>query len=137
MLKKTMTYTDYDGVERTEDFYFNLSKSELMEMQLTTDGGYDQMIERIVNAKDMPALASVFKELLLKAYGEKSSDGKRFVKSREISEAFSQTPAYDSLYMQLVTDDEIASEFIKGLFPKDLVAEVDKIEKKRQLEVAK
>lgn len=137
MLKKTMTYTDYDGVERTEDFYFNLSKSELMEMQLTTDGGYDQMIERIVNAKDMPALASVFKELLLKAYGEKSSDGKRFVKSREISEAFSQTPAYDSLYMQLVTDDEIASEFVKGLFPKDLVAEVDKIEKKRQLEVAK
>lgn len=137
MLKKTMTYTDYDGVERTEDFYFNLSKSELMEMQLTTDGGYDQMIERIVNAKDLPALAAVFKDLLLKAYGEKSSDGKRFVKSREISEAFSQTPAYDSLYMQLVTDDNVASEFVKGLFPKDLVAEVNKLEKKSALEVAK
>lgn len=137
MLKKTITYTGFDGLERTEDFFFNLSKSEIMEMQLSTEGGYTAMLERIVNAKDLPALVSVFKELILKSYGEKSADGKHFVKSPELSEAFTQTPAYDILYMELVTDDEAASAFIKGLFPADLATEVAKLEKKNELEVVK
>ena len=93
MLKKTITYTDYNSVERTEDFYFNLTKAELMEMEIGTTGGMADMIKRIVDAKDAPAIIKIFKELVLKAYGEKSADGKRFVKSEEISNGFAQTEA--------------------------------------------
>lgn len=129
MLKKTMTYTDYNGVERTEDFYFNLSKAELMEMELTTDGGYSNMVERIVNSKDFKSVVEVFKELLLKSYGVKSDDGKRFVKSPELSAEFEQSPAYSDLFMQLSTDSDAAADFIKGLIPADLSNEVAKVMK--------
>ena len=129
MLKKTMTYTDYNGVERTEDFYFNLSKAELMEMELTTDGGYSNMVERIVNSKDFKSVVEVFKELLLKSYGVKSDDGKRFVKSSELSAEFEQSPAYSDLFMQLSTDSDAAADFIKGLIPADLSSEVAKVMK--------
>ena len=83
MLKKTITYVDYNGSERTEDFYFNLTKAEIMEMELSTTGGLSEMIARIVAAQDAPAIIKVFKELILKAYGQKSADGKRFVKSAQ------------------------------------------------------
>ena len=118
MIKKTITYTDYNGVDRTEDFYFNLSKAECIEMEMGTAGGLAEMIERIVAAKDAPAIIRVFKELLLKSYGVKSDDGKRFIKSEELSEAFSQTEAYSMLYIELATNDEAAAEFINGLLPK-------------------
>lgn len=117
MLKKTITYTDYNEVERTEDFYFNLTKAEIMEMELSTTGGLSEMITRIVNAKDAPAIIKIFKELILKAYGEKSADGKRFVKSQEISEAFAQTEAYSILFMELSTDADAAAKFVNAIVP--------------------
>ena len=117
MLKKTITYTDYNGSERTEDFYFNLTKAEIMEMELTTAGGLSEMIEKIVAAKDAPTIIKVFKDLVLKAYGEKSPDGRRFMKSPEIREAFSQTEAYSQLFMELATDDEAAAKFVNGIIP--------------------
>lgn len=117
MLKKTITYTDYNGVERTEDFYFNLTKAELMEMEIGTTGGMADMIKRIIDAKDAPAIIKIFKELVLKAYGEKSADGKRFVKSEEISNGFSQTEAYSQLFMELATDADAAAAFVNGIIP--------------------
>lgn len=118
MLKKTITYVDFNGMERKEDFYFNLSKAEITEMELSTDGGLVERINRIVAAKDVPEIIKVFKQLILDSYGEKSLDGKRFIKSKEISEAFSQTNAYSILFMELAVDDVAAAEFINGIVPK-------------------
>ena len=120
MLKKTITYTDYNGVERTEDFYFNLSKAEIMEMELGVSGGYAEMLKSIVNANDAPTLIKIFKDLVLRAYGEKSADGKRFIKSDAISEAFSQTEAYSILFMELATNADEAAKFVNGIVPSDL-----------------
>lgn len=117
MLKKVITYTDYNGVERTEDFYFNLSKAELVEMEMNTTGGLTEMITKILAAQDIPSIIRVFKDLLMKAYGEKSPDGKRFIKSEELSIAFSQTEAYSKLFMELATDADEASKFINGIMP--------------------
>lgn len=126
MLKKTITYTDYNGLERTEDFYFNLSKAEIMEMEMSTTGGFAEMLQKIVAAQDAPAIIKVFKDITLKAYGEKSADGKRFVKNDELREAFSQTEAYSQLFMELATDADAASNFIKAIIPSDLEKELDK-----------
>lgn len=120
MLKKTMTYTDYNGNERTESFYFNLTKAEVMEMQMSTSGGLAEMIQRVIDAQDAPAIIDIFKKLVLKAYGEKSPDGKRFIKSEEIATAFSQTEAYSQLFMELATDADAAAEFVNGITPNDL-----------------
>lgn len=120
MFKKTVTYTDFNDVERTEDFYFNLTKAEVLEMQLGTAGGFSEMIQRIIDAKDTPQLIKVFKDLVLKAYGEKSLDGKRFIKSPEIAEAFAQTNAYSEIFMELATNDKEASAFVNGITPKGL-----------------
>jgi hypothetical protein len=117
MLKKTFTYTDYNGVERTEDHYFNLSKAELMEMELSTTGGLAEMINKIVAAQDAPAIVKVFKELVLKAYGQKSADGRRFIKSKELSDEFAQTEAYSQLFMELATDADAAAQFVNGIVP--------------------
>ena len=128
MLKKTMTFTDYNGVERTENFWFNLSKAEIMEMELGTEGGLAEMIQKIVAAKDAPAIVKIFKDLILKSYGEKSADGKKFMKSPELSEAFSQTEAYSDLFMELATDSDKASEFVNGIIPnvpKDQMAKLE------------
>lgn len=117
MLKKTITYTDYNGAERTEDFFFNLTKAEIMEMEMSTSGGLAEMIKKIVAAQDAPAIIKVFKDLVLKAYGEKSPDGKRFIKSEEIATAFSQTEAYSQLFMELATDANAAADFVNGIIP--------------------
>lgn len=134
MLKKTITYEDFNGEERTEDFYFNLTKAELMEMNLTTEGGLDKLIEKIVNTKDVPQIIKIFKEIVLKAYGEKSGDGKRFIKSEEISTAFAQTNAYSDLFMSLATNDEEAVKFINGIVPPDIAEETKKQETKPAIE---
>ena len=118
MLKKTITYTDYDGVERTEDFFFNLSKAEVAEMELSTHGGMERLINQIAKTQDRKRLIELFKDIILKSYGEKSMDGRRFIKSKELSEAFSQTEAYSELFMQLATDSNAASAFINGIMPK-------------------
>ena len=125
MLKKTITYTDYNGVERKEDFYFNLSKAEIMEMEMSIAGGLTEKINKIVSTQDAPELIKLFKELILTAYGEKSADGKRFMKSKEISEAFAQTEAYSVLFMELATDDKAAAAFINGIVPADAVKQAN------------
>lgn len=121
MLKKTIKYEDYNGTQREEDFYFNLTKAEVMEMEMSTTGGLAEMIQNIVKAQDAPAIIKVFKDLILKAYGEKSADGKRFVKISEtgvpLSIAFSQTEAYSQLFMELATDAEAAANFVNGIIP--------------------
>lgn len=134
MLKETRTYTDYDGVERTEDFYFALSKAELAEMELSTDGGMQSMIERIINSKDNKKIVEIFKEILLKSYGEKSDDGKRFVKSPELSKAFSETPVYSDMFMELATDEAKASAFIDGILPSDMQAQLAEVRKNKEIE---
>lgn len=120
MLKETIKYTDYNGVERTEDFWFHLSKAELMEWEMGTTGGLNEMIKRIVDAQDAPAIIKIFKELVLKAYGQKSPDGKRFIKSEELATEFSQTEAYSQLFMDLATDADKAAAFVNGIMPKDV-----------------
>lgn len=120
MYKKTMTYVNYNGVEMKEDFYFNLTKAELMEMELGTTGGLSDMITKIVDTKDAPAIIRMFKEIILKAYGVKSEDGRRFIKSEELSTAFSQTEAYSDLYMELATDADAAAAFINGIVPANM-----------------
>ena len=117
MLKKTITYTDYDGNERTEDYYFNLKKSEVMEMEMGTTGGMRKMLEKIVAEQDSKRIIETFKDIILRAYGEKSPDGKRFIKSQELADAFSQTEAYSELFMELATNAEAAAVFINGIIP--------------------
>lgn len=127
MIKKTIKYTDYDGVERTEDFYFNLSKPELMEMDMSASGGMEKMIKRIIDTQDSQKIIEIFKEIIFRSYGEKSDDGKRFIKVRDghkLAEDFVQTEAYNELYMELATDDKAASEFINGVIPQSLAAEI-------------
>ena len=119
MLKKTITYTDHNGVERTEDFWFNLPKAEIMEMEMSTTGGLTETIQKVVQTQDAPAIIKIFKNLVLKAYGEKSPDGKRFIKSDELALAFSQTEAYSNLFMELATDADAAAKFINGIIPAD------------------
>lgn len=129
MLKKPITYTDYNGVEKTEDFYFNLSQAEIMEMEMSTAGGLAEMIQRIVAAQDAPAIIKIFKDLILKAYGEKSPDGKRFIKSEELATAFSQTEAYSNLFMELATDADAAADFVNKIIPATKESSYKKITK--------
>ena len=124
MLKKIITYTDYNNVERTEPFYFNLSKAELMEMELGVTGGMTEMLDKIIAAKDAPSLMKTFKEMIMKSYGVKSDDGKRLIKSEELSIAFTQTDAYSVLFMELITDDKAAADFVNGIIPNEIQAEI-------------
>ncbi len=119
MLKKTITYTDFNGTERTEDFWFNLTKAEIMEMEMSEAGGFAEMIERVVAAQDAPTIIKIFKDLILKAYGEKSADGKRFIKNDKLSKEFSETEAYSELFMELATDADAAANFVNGIIPAD------------------
>ncbi len=118
MLKKTIKYVDYEGVEREEDFFFNLSKPEVLEMQVSEDGGLDKYLKRIIKENDAKKIMEIFKVLIKKSYGEKSPDGRRFIKSPELSEAFSQTEAYSNLFMELALNAESASDFVNGIIPK-------------------
>ena len=126
MLTKTITYNDYNGVERTEDYLFNLSKAELMEMELSIAGGLSETIDKIIKTKDTPALVKIFKKLLLNSYGVKSPDGKRFIKTDELREEFAQTEAYSQLFMELATNAEAAAAFVNGIIPADLANEAAK-----------
>ncbi len=120
MLKKTVTYTDYNGTERTEDLYFNISKAELAEMELGVTGGFSEMMKKIVAAQDVPSIVKIVKDLILKSYGEKSSDGRRFIKSPELSEAFSQTEAYTEVFLDLVASAENMADFVNAIIPSDI-----------------
>lgn len=119
MLKKTITFEDFEGEERTEDFYFNLTRAEVLQWELGETGGLSARLKRLVAAKDVPELTEYFKEIITKSYGEKSADGRRFIKTRPITEAFTQTEAYSNLFMELATNTDAASAFINGITPKD------------------
>lgn len=136
MLKKLIKYTDYDGRERAENFYFYLSKAELMEMELGVDGGMQQMIQLIIDKQDIPKIMAAFKRIILKAYGEKSPDGRRFIKSDALSEAFSQTEAYSNLYIELVTNAEAAAAFINGIVPIEVAQAAITSKKQKEEETA-
>lgn len=122
MFKKTIAYTDYNGEKRKEDFYFNLNKAELMEMQLSQNGGLYNHLMRIIKTKDTPELVKMFKEIIMMSYGEKSPDGKRFLKSDEIRRDFECSEAYSELFMELATNSDSAAEFVNALLPSDYQA---------------
>lgn len=117
MLKRTIKYTDFNGVEREEDFYFNLTEAEIVKMEMGTTGGLAEKIEKIVQAKDAPAIMEVFEDLISRSYGVKSADGRRIMKGEEIFNEFKQTEAYSILFMELATDAEKASAFVNAILP--------------------
>ncbi len=118
MYKITESYIDYDGNERKEDFYFNFTEAELAKMELSVTGGLTTIIQRAIDAKDVPSLIKIFEDLISKSYGQKSLDGRRFVKSPEILEEFKQTEAYSQIYMRMATDEKAAAEFVNNVMPK-------------------
>lgn len=121
MLKKTIVYHDYDGNERSENFYFNLSKAEVMEMEFSFTGGMTNVIEQMVNTQDTARIMELFKKIIMAAYGEKSADGKRFMKigpdGRRLAEGFVETEAYSELFMELVSDPKKFADFITAVIP--------------------
>ena len=117
MIKKTIAYTDYNGNQRKEDFWFNLTKAEVARMEMSTEGGMAEMINRIVAAQDVPSLISIFEEMIQKSYGVKTPDGRGFVKRKEDLENFMATEAYSELFMELVTDADAAAKFLNGIIP--------------------
>lgn len=120
MIVKTIKYEDYNGNIREEKFYFNLSKAEILEMEASKNGGLSAYIQRIAEEQDAPKIMELFKELLQKSYGVKSDDGKRFIKSKELTEAFVQTEAYSELFVLLASNADEATEFVNGIIPKNL-----------------
>lgn len=124
MIKKTITYIDYNGLERTEDFYFNLNKMEITKMELGTKGGLAEMITRIVAAQDTPAIIEIFEDLIRKSYGVKSLDGKQLIKNEAVLAEFVQTEAYSTLFMELATDADAAAKFINGIIPADMAKQL-------------
>lgn len=128
MLKKKIKFEDFNGDQAEETHYFNLSKAELIEMEVSYGNvGLEKHIQALIDAEDNKGLIKEFKEIILMAYGHKSDDGRRFVKSDEIREAFAQTAAYQELFLQLATDDKAAAQFIIGIVPKDMSEEVEKL----------
>jgi hypothetical protein len=117
MLKKEIKYVDYNDNERTETFWFNLSKAEVIEMELSTTGGLTQLIEKIVSTQDNKQLITFFKDLILRSYGEKSADGKHFVKNDAVRDAFSQTEAFSQLFTELATNATAAKDFVNAIVP--------------------
>lgn len=124
MLKRPITYENFDDVEVTEDFYFNLSKPEIIDMEVEHKQGFKAMIEEIINTEDRKGLVEQFKKMVLLTYGVKSEDGKRFIKNEQLREEFSQTAAYPALFMELATNDGAAAEFLIGVLPRDLRGEI-------------
>ncbi len=122
MLKKTITYTDWNGAERTEDFYFNLTRVECIELEYGFGPGASltETFSTMINSNDPGMIIKVVKDVILKAYGEKSPDGKRFVKNPEIRKSFEENPAFDILYMELMTNSDYAAEFMVGIMPAEL-----------------
>ena len=120
MLKKTITYTDFNGDEVREDYYFHLSAADLVELEVSKDGGMAAWIQRIPTLTNQSEVVAEFKKLILMSYGKKSPDGKRFIRSKELCDEFTQTPAYSKLFMTLCTDATVAAEFFNGVIPQDM-----------------
>ena len=126
MLQKKIKFTDYDGNVREETFYFGLNKAEVTMMQLRRTGGLDKKLERVAEKQDVPFIMETFRSLILDSYGEKSEDGRRFIKSEELKRDFEQTEAFSELFMELCTDAKAAANFVAGIMPSDIGDEVRK-----------
>jgi hypothetical protein len=133
MLKRDITYEDFDGNTQTETFYFNISKPELIELEVDVDKGFSAWMETIIKAEDYKTLIAQFKRIVLMAYGERSEDGKRFIKSEQLREEFSQTAAYIALFTELATDDNAAATFMLGVMPSDMTGQVEDVMKAKDL----
>ena len=131
MIKKTVTYKDLNGKERTETFYFHYFESEIMVMEMSEEGGLAERIQRIIDAKDQASLLKVIKKFVVDAYGIKSDDGRRFIKNPEVKAAFVECPAYSKIYMELLTNDELAAEFVNKVVPEDMKEQLAEIVAKR------
>lgn len=133
MLKKTITYTDFDGQQRTEDHYFNLTQAELTEMELSLNGGLSQLLEKIIQENDQRQIIEYFKKIVIGAYGIKGLDGRTFMKNDQIREEFASTMAYSEIFMELATDADKAAEFVKGIMPADMDKRLGQADNKPQL----
>lgn len=127
MIKKTVTYTDYNGESRTETFYFHYTEAEILDMEMSEEGSFTERIQRIIDAKDKTALMKLIKKFVIDAYGVKSEDGKRFMKNDEVKAAFVECPAYSDIFMDMVTNDELAAEFVNGVIPNTMRDRVAKL----------
>lgn len=127
MLKKTIQYTDFNNEEVSEDFFFHLSQAELVELELSHKGGLSESLQKIIAAEDGKAIMTEFKNIILKSYGKRSEDGKRFIKNQELRDEFESSEAYSVLFMELVTDADKASEFVNGIVPKGLAEQAAKL----------
>ena len=126
MFKKKVTYTDYNGQERTEDFYFNLSRSELIMLESTTPGGYAAMLQRIIDSKDQRQLMNEFTNLIKMSYGVKSEDGKHFIKNEEVVNDFLNSAAFDQMFLEFFTEENAASDFANGVLPSSMNNDIDR-----------
>lgn len=130
MTSKTVTYKDWNGVDRTETFYFHFSQAELMEMEISQDGGFSERVKKIAAANNLPDMLKIWKNFVLDAYGIKSEDGRRFMKNEEIRQSFVECPAYSIIFMELATNTEAASNFINTVVPADMAAQVAALQAK-------
>jgi hypothetical protein len=127
LLKKTITYEDFNGEVTSEDLFFHLSKAELVELEMSHEGGLSASLQKIVDAQDGKAIIAEFKSIILNSYGKKSEDGRRFIKNQALREEFESSEAYSTLFMELVTDTDAAIEFINGVIPKGMVEEAARV----------
>lgn len=134
MFAKSVTYTDFNGNERTEKVYFNLTKSEIIKLQASVDGGLSEAIEKIQKGGDPYKIVPLFDKILLAAYGEKSEDGSRFIKNQMLTEAFSQSAAYDAIFSELMLDKDAASEFFTKVIPADMQGQIREELAKQELQ---
>ena len=128
MLKKTIKYTDFDGKERVEDFYFNLTQIELTKMSVSKDEGLETYIRKIIESKNMKEIFDIFQEIILMAYGEKSEDGKRFIKKKNgvrLADEFADSAAFEALFVELASDEKVAAEFFQGIIPNEAQAVIN------------
>jgi hypothetical protein len=126
VLKREITYEDFNGEKNTDTFYFNITKFEILDLEASYEGGLEATIGKYVKDQNIKGLLDAFRKVILFAYGERSEDGKRFIKNDKIREEFSQTAAYDELLTELATDPDKADVFIKGIIPKDVASEINK-----------
>lgn len=120
MLKKVISYTNYDGVKKTKTCYFHMSKAEVAEWEMSISGGLSEWLKAVIETQDAPTLMKLFKEIITRSYGIKSADGDRFEKSEVISTEFTQTGAYNELFIELFTKEGAMAEFVKAILPDDL-----------------
>lgn len=128
MFGKEITYEDFNGKQRTETKWFHMSKAEILEW-MTPNGDYtmEDVLKRMVEKQNGRDVIESTRDLIYKSYGEKSLDGKRFIKSQEVKDAFMESPAYSELFMELISDAEAAAKFVMGIIPKDMATEIEKM----------